>query len=273
MTELLFGANSLVSISYEWTDGTHWRSQATGFLYGRLLDASRGQYDVYLVTNQHCFQLDNGQMYPSVLVSMNPRNESQAAVIAELPLVEKGVPLWTSIPGVDIAVLRMGLRELNSLNLDYVFFQSDVHPMKVQQFFDLGCIEGEALFILGFEAGVPELRRNHPIRRSGSIARIRDLYEGDSSFFMAEATVFPGNSGGPVFLAPSSTLVQANNFSFPPLIGVVSGYWPYAAETLDSSGRKQNTYYQQNRGLCCVWPVDYVEHTIDLHVERFGSLG
>ncbi len=117
--------NALVSISYEWTDGSTWRSQATGFLYGRLTEIKGAAcYDVYLVSSQHCFQLDNGSMYSQVLVSFNPRNQSEPAMIAELPLCQGSTRLWTSIEGVDIAVLRMGLWELHHHDVDYVFLNN-----------------------------------------------------------------------------------------------------------------------------------------------------
>lgn len=91
------------------------------------------------------------------------------------------------------------------------------------------------MFILGFEAGIPEVRRNHPIVRSGAIARIRDLYEGDSDFFMAEATVFNGTSGGPVFLRSASDSGNDNRTNDPVLIGVVSAYWSYAQQTVNAN--------------------------------------
>lgn len=215
--------NALVSISYRWTDGSTWRSQATGFLYGRLChEGSIDYYDVYLISSEHCFRLEDGSAYESVLVSFNPRDQSQPAIIAELPLCHGESLLWTSIPGTDVAVIRMGLWELHNHDIDYVFFRSDVHSTNVRQLRAYGCAEGEPIFILGFEAGLPEIRRNHPIVRSGAIARIQDVYEGDSSIFIVEATVFHGTSGGPVFLNPTGDVIRNNGLQQPPLIGLVS---------------------------------------------------
>lgn len=261
--------NSIVSISYEWTDGSTWRSQATGFLYGRR--SASGRDDVFLVTSEHCFQDAVGNNRQTVLISLNPRGNSPA-IIAELPLSQGGFPLWTSLPGIDLAVLRIGLRELSMHNVDFVYFRSDRQMLTAGQLRNIDCGIGEPIFILGFEAGLPEVRRNHPIMRSGTIARIGDLYEGDSYNYIAEATVFAGNSGGPVFLSTDSDCARENSIKEPLLIGVVSAYWSYAKEIVTANGSGLQAYFSENKGLCCIWPTDYIEMSIDQHLLRFGQL-
>lgn len=67
--------------------------------------------------------------------------------------------LGMSIPGTDVAVIRMGLWELHNHDIDYVFFRSDVHGTSIRQLRAHDCAEGDPIFILGFEAGLPEIRR------------------------------------------------------------------------------------------------------------------
>src|SRR5258706_15891953 len=81
--------------------------------------------------------------------------------------------------------------------------------------------------------------RQYVICRGGVIARIRDYLEGKASDFLVDATVFPGNSGGPVILCPAALAIQGTKpISKADLIGVVKSYVPYSDLAVSSQTRK-----------------------------------
>jgi hypothetical protein len=75
--------------------------------------------------------------------------------------------------------------------------------------------------------------------------------------------VFPGNSGGPVFLEPSLLAIdgtKANNRAY--LLGVVRSYIPYTDIAISPQTGHARVTFEENSGLAEVIPVDRINEAI-----------
>lgn len=131
----------------------------------------------------------------------------------------KGIPLWTGHPDVDVAAMRvrlprdadMRLISTNLLATDKILEEFQVHP-------------GDQLLVLGFPYGAEANDAGFPILRSGRIASYPLTPTRDTKTFLLDFEVFKGNSGGPVlFYAENrvyggSTHIGTTQF----IMGVVS---------------------------------------------------
>ncbi len=115
--------------------------------------------------------------------------------------------------------MNAGLLVLSGI--DVQFLASDQISANIAKLKDIGVSAGDGVFVLGFPMGLAGEQRNYVIVRSGSIARIGDLLDSVVPDLLIDSHVFPGNSGGPVFLEPTDFAINGtkrNNTSY--LIGV-----------------------------------------------------
>lgn len=234
----------------------------TGFLFGYLVTPPQNpkQYRTYLVTNKHVIQTQN-----IIILRFNPQTDQAATDFKESLNDVNGNPTWTGHPdpAVDVAVLSVNADVLNQQGLIYNFFASDDHCMNIKNMHDNGVTEGDFLFALGFPMGLVSKDRKNVILRQGVIARIRDLFEKRTKDFIIDASVFPGNSGGPVILKPemvSITGTQANASAS--LIGLVKSYITFQDVAVSQQTGKPRIIFEENSGLSLVEPVDHIIETI-----------
>lgn len=105
----------------------------------------------------------------------------------------KGIPLWTRNPDVDVAAMRvrlprdadMRLISTNLLGTDKILDEFQVHP-------------GDQLLVLGFPYSAEANEAGFPILRSGRIASYPLTPTKNTKTFLLDFEVFKGNSGGPV---------------------------------------------------------------------------
>ena len=121
--------------------------------------------------------------------------------------------------------------------------------------------EGDEVYTLGFPLGLAGHDRNYPIARQGIVARIQDWYDGQSDSFLIDASIFPGNSGGPVIAKPTMYSYSQTRTQ-PKLIGVVSGYLTHADVALRDQTGRPILASKENSGLATVVPIDKVRETI-----------
>lgn len=131
----------------------------------------------------------------------------------------KGIPLWTRHPEVDVAAMRVKLPKdadvklisTNLLGTDSILEQFQVHP-------------GDQLLLLGFPYGAEANDAGFPILRSGRIASYPLTPTRKIRTFLLDFEVFRGNSGGPVLFYAENRFyaggVHLGTTQF--IIGVVS---------------------------------------------------
>ena len=226
---------------------------ATGFLYGHF--ASRDEngksgYYPYLVTNRHVI---NGSK--DLMVRLNG---------------DKSSALWRPDfwsthpdPNVDVAVAPFHL-ELEGFQS---WFCSNRHVWFREELKQVGFMEGDEVYTLGFPLGIAGDERNYVIVRQGVVARIGDWYDGRSARFLIDALVYPGNSGGPVIAKPTMFSYRKTR-PYPKLIGMVSAYVPYQDFARSDQTGKVVSVSTENSGLAEVVPIDKVNETIVDALER-----
>jgi S1-C subfamily serine protease len=261
----------------------------SGFLYGHLVKkADNGpEYRIFLVTNDHVLEdvervqrrdMDQlaGVIVPAELpplglnIRFNPRVTSKAAQDFWLPLRN---PLphndWVRDKENDLAVLGINWQVLDEAGIQYHYFQSDEHVADRSKAGELGILEGDVTYVLGFPMGLVGGERNFVIARQGAIARIRDCLASTTSRFLIDSLVFPGNSGGPVVTRPELTAIQGTKRQDRAyLIGVVRAYVPYQDVAVSQQTGRARIAFEENSGLAEVIPMDFVKKLIEQYEAR-----
>ncbi|MCB0760013.1 MAG: trypsin-like peptidase domain-containing protein [Flavobacteriales bacterium] len=250
--------DAVVAIGKPGPDNTK-RWVGTGFLFGQFIETTaQGQkkYRVFLVSNKHVFGSLN-QMF----LRFNPRQQEKAI---DLPITlqnEPGKFKWKghSDPKIDLAVLELNMKAIGEQGAKTFFIRSDEHALTLPQMQENGISEGDGVFALGYPMGILDEDKQYVILRSGSIARIRDSYDGHKQDFLCDVFVFPGNSGGPVFAKPDAVSVHGtvqNKKSA--LIGVVRSYIPYRDTAVSQQTRRPRITFEENSGLASIIPIDHL---------------
>lgn len=237
----------------------------TGFLFGCHIpdiQYEENVYSVYLVSNKHVLDKQN-----NVYLRFNPQG-SHPAQNYLLEIKQGSVDLCKRHPNdcVDVAVVSIPKGFLDSLISDGVnlsFISYDTESYRIKELKEKEITEGDAVFVLGYPMGNVGKTRQYVILRGGVIARIHDMLEGNSSDFIIDAFVFPGNSGGPVIIKPEIGGIEGTKHQNESrLIGMVKSYIPYSDVAISPQTGKPRVVFEENTGLTNVEPVDYIIETI-----------
>ena len=116
--------------------------------------------------------------------------------------------------------------------------------------------EGDEIFVVGFPVGFQNDVKNWPAVRQGVVAQIQPYLRGAAQFFLVDASVFGGNSGGPVVTKPQPMGIKGTRWlESNKLIGMVSGH-------------KVNPNTGENADLGMVIPLETINETIDMAIEN-----
>lgn len=246
---------------------------ATGFLFGKIIDpkaaADKKQWRLWLITNKHVLE---GLRF--IYVKFNSAVDPNS-VDYGVPLVARnGRPYWIGhpTPGIDVAAIAVPASLLHADKRLFNFFQSESHMATKAELKASQVTEGDRVFVLGFPMGLVAPDRQYVICRGGVVARIRDFLEDKAADFLVDATVFPGNSGGPVILCPSAIAVTGTKpIVKAALVGVVKSYVPYRDMAVSSQTRTPRIIFEENSGLAAVESVDSILTTVALAERRLKS--
>ena len=240
--------------------------KATGFLYGHPVGESGGDYRIFLITNRHVVE------HIDMLKARFNRPMGSDSKIYNVRLRgNDGSMLWTGHPSSDVAAVPILTKKLAEDGIKFAWIPGD-RQLDLEQARELQTSEGDGVFVLGFPLGLAGEKRNYTIVRQGGIARIRDWLGGNSRTILIDATVFPGNSGGPVVTKPEIVSIKgtkSNKNSL--LIGMISSYLPYEDVAISLQTRKPRIIFQENSGLATVVPVDVIQETVDLAVKKLQA--
>ena len=240
---------------------------ATGFLYGRADskdDQGPSLYSTYLVTNRHVL---SGQK--RIHLRFNPSGTAPAKEYAFDLFNSAGNPNWfaPSNPNIDVAVGPIDFNLLVKDGINARFFEDQKNTMNTATMKASGISEGDFVYVLGFPFGDTGGSRNYVIARSGTIARINDTLNGNRLDFLLDVPTYPGNSGGPVILKPEMISIQGTkSHNSSALLGVTSVAINYVDEAISRQTGSVRVRFEDNSGLSIVYPMDYVEEAIDLHL-------
>lgn len=239
-------------------DETRWIG--TGFMYGKFRDnveSEDGQdernYRPFLVTNRHVVEGKS-----EIRILRNATTSGTAMVfIIDGP--------WEFHPDQDIAVTGVSADQIITTDRNQSLFQDDVDAAGVEQLREIKVLEGDGAFVIGFPLGLVGVETTYPIVRPATVARIGDLLDGSAKTYLIDANVFPGNSGGPVVLAPELlAMVGEKPRMYSRLIGVVVSYIPYqeTAYSLQATPPRPRVTFEENSGLASVIPCDAIDEAI-----------
>jgi hypothetical protein len=192
-----------------------------------------------------------------------------------VPLIARSGKLkWVGHPNdsTDVAAISVPVNLLREQQTLFAYFRSDQHIAGKEKLRQNELTEGDRVFVLGFPMGLVDPARQYVICRGGVIARIRDYLEDKANDFLVDATVFPGNSGGPVILCPSALAIQGTKaIEKAELIGVVKSYVPYQDLAISSQTHAPRIMFEENSGLAAVDPIDAILETVAIADKRLKS--
>ncbi len=165
-----------------------------------------------------------------------------------------GRRIFNPDPGVDLAMIPFAKDPSND----------DVKSLAESLFLSADRLyETAGIFFMSYQPGSLEIARVSPVFRGGMIAKLN----GDGTFFI-DATAFPGNSGGPVFIRPEPVSFGTGGVRLGGselngrFIGVVGQYIPYQELAVSAQTGRPRVLFEENTGLSRVWAVDYIREII-----------
>ena len=168
----------------------------TAFLMSRPIPDSV-KFRTVLITARHVLEGIRGD---TAILNLRRRTASGWERVRYLTKIrDAGQPLWVSPNDVDVAVMYITLPQsvqipIISTNLladDEMLSQFEVNP-------------GEELSCLGYPLGAESNAAGFAILRSGKIASYPLLPTESTEKFLFDFPIFPGNSGGPVYLSSNN---------------------------------------------------------------------
>jgi len=200
-----------------------------------------------LVTAKHVvFDKENEwKLRPHLAYRLN-RKEDTSDLFTEALVAKHLSSGWFKSEKYDVACRMMVRRTKGSdiLKIPYSLFLTDhlVQP-------------GAPLLIIGFPMGMRSKEYAMPILRRGIVART------DHNKIIADAFVFPGNSGGPVVYAPLTPL--GKGFRTPilqdqQLAGLVSNSISCREVAISSQTKRPRIIFEDNSGLCNIVPASAI---------------
>jgi len=243
------------------------KSLATGFLAGFLTgekdEQGKSFYRVFLITNRHVFE-DLKE------VSLRFNLTSEGSKIYNLLLEDESGIKWSAHPNkkVDIAVISINFDQLINDGIKCSFLVEDTMAFS-DTIQSIGISQGDGVFVLGFPMGIAGKERNYVIVRGGIISRLDEEIIKNDYQFLIDATVFPGNSGGPVILKPElASLEGTKAVNRAHLIGVVRSYLPYREEAISRQTGETRIIFVENSGISGVVPMDFVREVVSPFMKK-----
>lgn len=238
----------------------------TGFFYGAPADGSADRVVPFLVTNRHVLDGKN-----AVVVKMNRADDLPAGQY-RLDL-ESARHLVTAHPGgADVAVVP-ARPEIWVEDQAMTSFTREEQVLSREKAQEIGVSEGDGVFAIGFPMGLVGYEDQiFPIVRQGCLARVQDWLSGRADTILIDASIFPGNSGGPVFLRPSTVAIEgtkSNLHSY--LIGMVSAYIPYRNVSVSLQTGRAMLVLEENSGVAEIVPGDAITETVRVAMHRIAE--
>jgi hypothetical protein len=243
------------------------RWTGSGFLVAeRQGDGSRERvYRTYLVSNRHVF----AQARTAFARFNAAVGEATRQFKVELDPEQYGRLVFPHPnPEVDVAVVPVSADELARHGVRFAFFKSDEHVLTRAAAKDAGLAEGDPVLVLGFPMGLVGDERNHVIVRQGCLARVCDAFDGEAHSFLLDASVYPGNSGGPVVSRPAAVGAGGDDAR---LLGVVSRFLAYQDVAVSQQTGQQRIVFVENSGLAVAFSYDAVQEAIREHWKALGE--
>ncbi len=180
-------------------------SVGTGFVFGYSLDELRqtkeGRWGFFMVTNKHVVEDANEGSFVFLRAKHGGSPDLGQGIKVPIMQFRDG---WHGHPNDDIDIAVMPLQPLlNEIrNQGLATFVSPVlrgHVPPMDAIAEMDAVE--EVFFIGYPNGLYDEHNLTPIIRRGTTATSLQLDYGGRPTFLVDASVFPGSSGSPIFVA------------------------------------------------------------------------
>jgi hypothetical protein len=195
-------------------------STGSGFILGTPDPSDSKALFYTLITAHHVLEGVQGDQVTLVLRKVVDRaNQEYQRVEVPIRIRTGGTPLWSKHPDVDLAAVFVALPE----GAVPTIIPSSL-LLTDEQIREFDLLPGTELFCLGYPFGAEATSVGFPILRSGTIASFPLLPTATTKSFLFDFTVFPGNSGGPVYLYQTNPVYGGSTHigSIQGVLGVVT---------------------------------------------------
>lgn len=246
--------------------------RGTGFLVGYSDDRLKpptgektgSQYFRYLVTNRHVAQpgIDKGapcRLVSSTILLNHKSDATHTSVYVEADRIDK-VLKWTfpQDESVDLAVTAIGF---DQNQFDHIVIPSEQFVTD-EDVKNRRIVEGDPVLFAGlFVQTFDQVHTLEPIVRSGTLAMVPDgelhttLNNRMGHIYLADAHVFGGNSGSPIFIDPNRFAGIITTSPAFKLLGVISGEMFENSDLTLSVTTSLSGNVAANSGVSMVVPV------------------
>jgi len=204
---------------------------------------------VVLITAKHVVTdiVDSKQQTRKNLLYRINQQEGPAYLLEDLQLEENGRGKWFLSATQDVACRFLEWKETSKFKA--IPLDKFLPRTKLQT--------GANLLVLGLPLGLRSEEHPNPIARKGMVARA------DRGDLLADAFVFPGNSGGPVLYEPpikitGNGLIASPFINEEHLIGLVSEFISYPETAISMQTKRPRVIFEENSGLAIIVPVDAI---------------
>ncbi|MBR4685964.1 MAG: trypsin-like peptidase domain-containing protein [Candidatus Methanomethylophilaceae archaeon] len=256
--------DSVVSIGIRKGESSEWIG--TGFIVGyKEKDGPDGNsYSLYLITNKHV-----ASAAPHVIVRFNLKNGKVKDY--DLDFTINNSNNYTPHDKGDVIACLINPKVLETDQSEIGIISLAENTLTVNEMELNGISEGSIVYTLGFPLGLVENNRKAPICRMGCLSRTFNKND-DEPYYLIDAQVFPGNSGGPVIYRPDIMSIKGTkSYSKSALIGILYAYLPYQTKLMDVQTKQIVSIISENSGLTKVCPVDYIKEVVEIERDRINT--
>jgi hypothetical protein len=235
-------------------------ARGTAFIIGKPAAKKPNKLRYVLITAAHV--LENMAGDHAVL---RLRQRTDAGEWEQRPITPRirsgGHPLWIKHPDADIAVMYIGVPKeatVRVLPMELLATDEDLAKYEIRP--------GDELRCLGYPRGYQSNQAGFPVLRSGKIASYPLLPTRDTKTFLFDFEIFPGNSGGPVYIVETGARIHGGamimNTQFAYIMGLVSQQAIHVDEF--RSGQYERVTRGQPLGLAVVVHASLIREAIEL---------
>ena len=234
------------------TDGN---SSGTAFILGKPVANDSGKAEFVLVTAAHVLNGFHGDTAVIQLRTKHDNNFDPGSYKFEIRTI--GKPKWIQHKTADVAVMKISLPSIADIKLCTIDFLATDKELE-----EYDVVPGEDVMILGYPYGLSSNPALFPILRSGKIASYPITPTSIYQKLLLDFNVFPGNSGGPVFIQSNNRIYGGGTHIgiTRMILGLVSTQIQIP-EKINSED--QTTTINHRLGLSEVIPASYIKELIN----------
>lgn len=224
----------------------------------------------YLVTARHV--VENAVKSPGVFIVRTSDEKGRVIDFAVPPAQPDGSPSFYFHPKerFDIAVAPMSYRTIQSAGAKMNVIHAKHGCWLLHEMRDTGVSEGDGIYLVGFPLGLVEDSHPRPIVRGGTIARIRDAYEDPRRTVLIDVNLFPGGSGGPVFVRPDvSSVGGTKSIKESRCLGLMTRAYTWDDVAISRQTNSPRVVFVENAGLARMEPIDRAVYVAERHLSLY----